>query len=380
MTRYIKWLGLLGALTLMLLLTQCKNGKVGTDPITYTPENTPTVTDAVEEGKTMQFKGNIAGGGGLTAYFDRMEIDATEMLLNATIEGNGKLAFTVDDVVAGIYRLRIGQRNIILVLDGQEDVVEINANLSTVQNFDYVVNGSANSSEYIRIVKAFIENSSTDEMDFVNYMDTTQFPLVGLSIVTDVFHPKRFQFINLDADKIVEIHERANQKVIDKYGAVQIAQVHKDFIGQVKLTLSQQPIRVGATPPDISMASPNGTIYSLSSLKGQIVLIDFWASWCRPCRFNNPELVRVYKKYKSQGFTVFSVSLDRDKQSWEQAILKDGLEWEYHVSDLKYWQSAPAKMYGVTGIPYTILLNRDGKIAAINPRGPQLEQAVQKVL
>lgn len=136
----------------------------------------------------------------------------------------------------------------------------------------------------------------------------------------------------------------------------------------------------GMQAPDISMPDPSGKNRKLSDLKGKVVLIDFWASWCGPCRRENPNVVRTYEKYKNKGFEIFSVSLDSDAGKWQQAIQQDGLVWESHVSDLKGWQNGAAKAYGVSSIPHTILLDQDGKIIATHLRGGQLEAKLAEVL
>lgn len=132
--------------------------------------------------------------------------------------------------------------------------------------------------------------------------------------------------------------------------------------------------------PDISLPNPDGKQMRLSDLKGKVVLVDFWASWCGPCRKENPNVVRLYNKYKNKGFDVFSVSLDQDKQAWKQAIAKDGLVWKNHVSDLMGWQTPLMQQYGFNAIPYTVLLNKEGKIIGIGLRGEQLEQKLEEVL
>jgi peroxiredoxin len=361
-----------------LMLTQCKDSV--NSQITGSEASSVIATKDVQSASnTVTFKGKIVGSGGLKAYLDKMKMDAVEPLMNIQLAGDGSIDFQSADITPGMYRLRIGTKNVLFILDGTEKVVVIDANLATVQQFNYSVQGSENTSEYIRIVKQFIKNQPSEE-DIANYIDTTSYPLVGLSIATDVLNPKRFQFVYLTPERIIEIHSGANKKVASVYPNSDLIATHQQFINEAKILIGQQMIRVGAVPPNISMTSPQGKNYSLADLKGQVVLLDFWASWCRPCRMNNPELVRIYNKYKKQGFTVYSVSLDRNAQSWEQAILKDGLAWEYHVSDLKYWQSAPAKMYGITSIPRTFLLDKDGKIVAINPQGAQLEQAVQQLI
>jgi peroxiredoxin len=137
---------------------------------------------------------------------------------------------------------------------------------------------------------------------------------------------------------------------------------------------------VGQKAPEIALPSPDGKVIKLSSLKGKVVLLDFWASWCGPCRKANPDVVKLYQKYKDQGFTVYSVSLDQSKQKWEQAIAKDGLLWENHVSDLKFWYSKAAEDYGIEAIPATFLIDKDGVIIDTDLHGNSLENAVKKAL
>ncbi len=137
---------------------------------------------------------------------------------------------------------------------------------------------------------------------------------------------------------------------------------------------------VGQMAPDISLTSPDGRVIKLSSLRGQVVLIDFWASWCGPCRKENPYTVEIYEEYKEKGFTVYSVSLDQNKAAWLKAIQKDGLVWDYHVSDLKGWRNKAAADYGVEAIPATFLVDRSGTIVAKDVHGGELDKAVRKAL
>ena len=136
---------------------------------------------------------------------------------------------------------------------------------------------------------------------------------------------------------------------------------------------------VGAIAPDLAFPDPDGNIRKLSDLRGKVVLLDFWASWCRPCRGENPHVVAMYQKYHDKGFEVFSVSLDRDKESWKRAIAADGLVWPNHVSDLKYWSSEAARTYGVSSIPSTFLLDQNGRIIAKNLRGEALTNALKQL-
>ncbi len=137
-------------------------------------------------------------------------------------------------------------------------------------------------------------------------------------------------------------------------------------------------IPIGSEAPDFTQPTPEGKPVSLSSLRGKVVLIDFWASWCKPCRMENPNVKRVYEQYKGKGFEILGVSLDRDKGAWTGAIAQDGLPWK-HVSDLGFWNNAAAQQYGVSSIPYTVLVDKDGKILGKNLRGPALEEKLAEV-
>jgi len=135
---------------------------------------------------------------------------------------------------------------------------------------------------------------------------------------------------------------------------------------------------VGAQAPDFTLNTPEGKALSLSSLRGKVVLIDFWASWCQPCRHENPNVVAVYNKYKDKGFDILGVSLDKDKDAWIKAIADDHLTWK-HVSDLKYWESEAAVKYGIQSIPSSVLLDKDGKIIAKNLLGEALDQKLAEL-
>lgn len=153
-----------------------------------------------------------------------------------------------------------------------------------------------------------------------------------------------------------------------------------------KKSAVQTGTNIGNKAIDLKFTTPDGKELALSSLKGKVVLLDFWASWCGPCRRENPNVVAAYNKYKDQkfgkakGFTVYSVSLDDNKDSWMAAIKADGLVWPNHVSDLAKWSSKAAALYGVNSIPTNWLINENGIIVGQGLRGEALEQALQKMI
>ncbi len=145
-------------------------------------------------------------------------------------------------------------------------------------------------------------------------------------------------------------------------------------------------LNIGDRAPDLEYPSPDGEMIKLSSLRGKVVLIDFWAGWCPPCRRENPNIVKTYHEFKDKeftvgnGFDIYSVSLDATKENWVNAIEADKLEWSSHVSDLKYWESVPAAMYQVRGIPASWLIDGEGRILARNLRGEQLGAKLSSLL
>ena len=182
---------------------------------------------------------------------------------------------------------------------------------------------------------------------------------------------------------------------VDMFPREQNAALHEEVIKALHVTNPDHPIvkerwnilnspdnktAIGAMAPDLAFPDPEGKIRKLSDLRGKVVLLDFWASWCGPCRRESPNVRNVYAKYHDQGFEVFSVSLDRDANNWKKAIADDKLVWPNHVSDLKYWSSEAAAIYGVRSIPSMFLIDREGRIVAKDLRGAALENAVRELI
>lgn len=171
-----------------------------------------------------------------------------------------------------------------------------------------------------------------------------------------------------------------NQLVVGFSESPSVQELYKNF-QQIKTQRdAANQFAPGKEAPDFEELMTDGkTTMKLSDLRGQVVLLDFWASWCGPCRRANPHVVHLYEKYKDKGFTVMSVSLDKDKASWLAAIEKDSLVWKNHVSDLQQWSSKVGQLYQVKGIPYTVLIDREGKIIRAKLDSATLEQELVRI-
>jgi len=352
---------------------------IGLALLTWQCETTP-------EGTTIE--GSISGANNLQVFIDKVVIgQASNVLDKVDIGTNGRFSITFPEGLdAGVYNMRIGAQRMNFVLDGTESVVEINGDLNQLQNYNVQVSGSEDTQVLVQTMQKLMRREF-GVSDIANFVDSTSNPVLGAFIAYSALTP-------LSRSNNLDIQQQGLEIQKDALETVQSDMPNSDFAAgyeqHISLLQSQydrlaamQKIKVGEPAPDITLPSPDGKEYSLSDLKGKVVLLDFWAAWCRPCRMENPNVVKVYNKYKDEGFTVFSVSLDRpgQKDRWVQAIEKDGLAWPYHVSELQYWNSAAAKKYGVSGIPRAFLIDREGNIASTSVRGAeQIERELQKLL
>jgi len=331
------------------------------------PDTTTTIT------------GQIDGAANLGILLEKVTPAApNKSVANANADNSGFFEMKVENFEPGLYILQVGAHKPMLVFSGKEKNVHIRASVRDLGINNYNVTGSKEANIYQSFISKY-PNGRIPEPEVRNFVDTTSSSMIGMFIA----------FTRLKVETNKPTFDKITQRFAADYPNSPYIAGYTALVEQAKVQARQKKaqdalsnIKVGAVAPDIALPSPDGEVYKLSDLRGQIVLIDFWASWCRPCRINNPHLVRTYNKYKDKGFTVYSVSLDRQghEKRWVDAIKKDNLTWPYHVSDLKFWQSAPAQEYGVKGIPKTFLLDKDGKIAAINPKGSRLDEAIDRLL
>lgn len=321
--------------------------------------------------------GTVKNASNLEGMFEEVMLSQVLAISKVNFDGNGNFKIELPDgAKAGIYRLRIGQKQINLIFNGSEKNVTIDTDLASLRGVEYTVKGSEDTEMYLNTFNDFINKKKTPT-DLKTIIENAKNPLLSMILA--------LQFQEFAAPEYLDMQKKVAEKVASVYPNSPYA---KDY-AQVLTTLQNQSamtqagastIAVGQPAPDIALPNPNGKVLKLSDLKGKVVLLDFWASWCGPCRRANPSVVAAYNRFKSKGFVVFNVSLDKDRQKWVDAIEQDGLNWEYHVSDLKFWQSQAAALYNVQAIPQQFLIGKDGKIAAVSEAGASIEKELEKLL
>ncbi|MCC7301193.1 MAG: AhpC/TSA family protein [Bacteroidia bacterium] len=244
---------------------------------------------------------------------------------------------------------------------------------SIIQTYQYLV-GKNNNQKYIDSLDKAMEPE-------FNRLDSALTPLIaeGIDKAKSFIESHPASFANLvaigllnqesDFPEFLKVYDQLKAKYPD----------NKNLSGFYTWIESKKKLAVGSEAPDFTLADPDGNPILLSQFRGKVTLVDFWASWCGPCRKENPNVVKVYQKYKDKGFEIFGVSLDDNKEKWLAAIAADGLAWK-HGSELRGWNSAVCQMYNVQSIPFTLLLDKEGKIIASNLRGEALEQMIAKTL
>lgn len=318
--------------------------------------------------------------------------------------------FTLEGTVPeqGLYRIRFGNNKyIILALDAGDMKIEgdydnlehikiegseasealqqllANANekgqalTGEMRMLDSLQNSHVPDSIFQEKVKALQQKEADLQQSFLSYAEKTPYPANAVFALSMINNP---QILIQEKQAISNIEKRFPENSLVQSLAARMAEIEQQAgAGGAADEANMTAVKVGDTAPDFTLPDPSGKMISLHSFRGKYVLVDFWASWCKPCRMENPNVVKAYQQYKNRNFTVLGVSLDQKKDAWLKAIQADGLAWN-HVSDLKFWDSAVVPLFGINAIPTNFLLDPQGKIIAANLRGDALEQKLQEVI
>lgn len=361
------------------------------DGVSETGEVAQTKEPIKREPATVNISGKIEGGENADVYLQIVESKGVKGLDTIKAGPNGEYKFEYTSDLPEFYRVGTSEQNsFYLVLEPGESA-EVNAkNQNLFKTYEII-----EAPEECHRMKEM--NSITGMMDSINMiMQASQ-----MNKDQRMFQNALVEFDNISIKMNREIKAYINRKPasLSSLAALQNLNFDQEFDYYLKVItaldgiangndiydnmaaqiLSMRKVAVGSEAPEITMSQPNGEVISLSDFRGQYVLIDFWASWCGPCRRENPNVKKVYDKYHEKGFEILGVSLDKAMQPWLNAIGQDGLEWR-HVSDLKFWSSPVVAEYQVTGIPHTVLVDPEGIIVAKNLRGEALDLKLAQLL
>ena len=349
--------------------------------------------------------GKIEGASEAKLYLEAMSQQGVISVANCSTDKNGEFEMLGNIPDMGIYQLRLGESKdkIIALSLLPNDEVTLTSSFESFQNNPKFegTEWASTLTEYIQLFNDFAkkqeelgkQQGTISEEELMSKYFALRKPIDDFCKTTirkDADNPVNFLltsflmpsmgFKNWDAENL-EVLKLMGNAYKERFKESPIVTNMENQINTIESNFNQfQAMSSGnAMAPEITLNNPQGKEIKLSSLRGKYVLIDFWASWCGPCRKENPNVVRLYNKFKDKGFTVYSVSLDKDISAWQKAIEKDGLTWPNHVSDLMGWESSMPTLYGFQGIPHTVLIDKEGKIIQVGLRGQSLEQKLNEL-
>ena len=352
-----------------------------------------------EKKKDAFISGTYPAASGQTIYFEKVIPNGAEKLDSSLVDKNGKFSIYAKAAEMNYYRLRFNNKSankvesLFLLTDSSERIkIKVTAN-----SFDEgtEIKGSKESARLMDLIQRVNALQKTGDSLNVIFNAAPDNEKAEMAPKFNQIISDKNGVLNLYVKKMID-EDPGSLVALEAVGRLDKAQ-DRDYYKKVADALNARhpknafvtnfvqsvnvpgQLFVGDMAPEIELPDTEGNMFKLSSLRGQYVLLDFWAARCRPCRMENPNVVAAYQKYKNKGFTVLGVSLDRDKNAWLTAIQQDNLTWT-HISDLQFWQSAAARTYNVSSIPKSFLLDKEGRIIAMDLRGPALDAKLSEIL
>jgi thiol-disulfide isomerase/thioredoxin len=347
-------------------------------------------------------KGTLTNAEGEKVVLERLTPTSVVLLDSTEVTSKGEFKIATKVMEPGFYRLRLNDNNFVILQLAPDEKVILSGNALDFYK-SYEITGSTGSEalrELDRFLRVNFEQSDSLSQAFNRQRTQTNADSL-MQLIEPLFNAKQaekaaFVYKFIDAHKgqlasLSAIQTLSPQEHLDKFievgEALAVALPASEYVTTFNARITdmkaqhQAALRtsVGSFAPEIAVSDPEGNPIKLSDLKGKVVLIDFWAAWCKPCRMENPNVLRMYNKFKNKGFEIFGVSLDRDKEAWLQAIKEDKLTWK-HGSELQFWQSSFVPVYSLDGIPMTYLVDAEGRIIAKGLRGEELEKKLEEVL
>jgi peroxiredoxin len=354
--------------------------------------------------------GTLSNSSGEMLYLEKLSSPQPVLLDSVKLDENGNFSFSNYVPKIGFYRIKINNQNFAMLVLDSGMKVNVTGDVKDLGN-TYKVTGSDETDLFFK----FNEISKRKQIILDSLSQAYQKLISSLEI--DKLHSTNPELALKKADSLSRMFEEPYNKLVssfapeisnliknntDKYTClIAIQELNPEEYKETFIALNEGlskkypnnqqvmmfskmvdnmlKLQVGQLAPEIALADTSGKIITLSSLKGKYVLIDFWASWCGPCRKEMPNVKKLYEKYKNKNFEILGVSLDRDRSAWIKAIKEDGLPW-LHISDLKFWECEAARDYNVQAIPYTVLVDKEGKIIAKELRGEDLEKKLEEVI